>query len=301
MWFTDGTRATSTGLLQSIGSSEQGLKRGLPLVAFLGERGAYGEEAANRFFKEGLEVAPKRSLSLVFRSLEDGEVDCAVVPVENSLEGGVNETYDLLLRSEVKVCGELHLKITHNLLCLRGVKLKQIRRVYSHTQALAQCRMFIERHGFEPVPYRDTAGSALKIREENLRDAAAIASLEAARRYGLKVLARRIQDNPRNYTRFLLLSRKDTSPTGSDKTSLIFSTKHVPGALYSALEEFALRGINLAKIESRPTKETPWEYHFYLDFEGHRSDPSCKAAIQGLRRKSNFVKILGSYPQASSS
>jgi len=170
--------------------------------------------------------------------------------------------------------------------------------IYSHPQALAQCRGFLEKLGCEVIPTYDTAGSVKMMREKGLLSAGAIASERAAEIYGMKVLTRGVADNPNNYTRFFVLSKNDSPPTGRDKTSIIFSTKHVPGALYRALEEFALRNINLTKIESRPTKKTPWEYNFYLDFEGHRSEERCQGALKGLGKKSAFIKVLGSYPKA---
>jgi chorismate mutase/prephenate dehydratase len=180
----------------------------------------------------------------------------------------------------------------------KGTTLKQVKAVCSHPQALAQCRNFLERSGWELIPTYDTAGSAKMLKEKGLKDAAAIASERAAELYGLKILAREIEDNPNNYTRFFVLSKEDSPKTGNDKTSIIFAAAHKPGSLYQALGEFAKRGISLTKIESRPTKQTPWEYNFYLDFEGHRSEPRCIEALEALKEYSAFIKILGSYPKA---
>lgn len=267
-------------------------------VAFQGEIGAYSEDAVYSFFGSSVEVKPCKNLSDVFESVEAGEAEYGVVPVENSIEGSVNQTYDLFLEHDLKVGGEIILKIAHCLITNPKTELESIEVVYSHPQALAQCRGFLERLGCEVIPTYDTAGSVKMMKEKRLLGAGAIASARAAEIYSMKVLTKGIADNPNNYTRFFVLSKNDAPPTGRDKTSIIFSTKHVPGALYRALEEFALRDINLTKIESRPTKRTPWEYNFYLDFEGHRSEERCQEALKGLRKKSVFVKVLGSYPKA---
>jgi len=267
-------------------------------VAFQGEIGAYSEDAVYPFFGPSVEVKPCKNLSDVFERVEAGEAEYGVVPVENSIEGSVNQTYDLFLEHNLKVRGEIVLKIVHCLITNPKTELDSIEVVYSHPQALAQCRGFLEKLGCEVIPTYDTAGSVKMMKEKGLLSAGAIASERAAEIYGMKVLTKGIADNPNNYTRFFALSKNDSPPTGRDKTSIIFSTKHLPGALYQALEEFALRNINLTKIESRPTKQTPWEYNFYLDFEGHRSEERCQEALKGLGKKSAFIKVLGSYPKA---
>jgi len=270
-------------------------------VAFQGEIGAYSESAVYSFFGPSVEVKPCKNLSDVFESVEKGEVEYGVVPIENSIEGSVNQTYDLFMTHDLKVCGETVIKIVHYLITNPKTTLGSIEVVYSHPQALAQCSSFLEKLGCELIPTYDTAGSVKMMKEKKLMNAGAIASERAAEVYGMKIIVREIADNPNNYTRFFVLSKNDSSPTGNDKTSIIFSTKHVPGALYRALEEFAIRNINLTKIESRPTKEKPWEYNFYLDFEGHRNEERCREALRGLERKSSFIKILGSYPRAPKS
>ncbi|MDH5532281.1 MAG: prephenate dehydratase [Candidatus Bathyarchaeota archaeon] len=268
-------------------------------VAFQGEIGAYSESAVYSFFGPSAEVKPCRNLSDVFESVEQGENLYGVVPIENSTEGSVNQTYDLFLTRDLKVCGETILRIVHCLITNPKTELKSVKVVYSHPQALAQCRGFLEDLGCELIPTYDTAGSVKMMKEKSLMDAGAIASERAAEIYGMKALVKGIADNPNNYTRFFVLSKNDSPPTGEDKTSIIFSTKHVPGALFHTLEEFASRGINLTKIESRPTKQQPWEYNFYLDFEGHRLEKRCQEALKALENKSAFVKILGSYPKAA--
>jgi len=267
-------------------------------VAFQGEIGAYSESAVYSFFGSSVEVKPCENLSEVFESVKKGEIPYGVVPIENSIEGSVNQTYDLFLEYDLKVCGEIALKIVHCLIAHPGTKLNQIKTVYSHPQALAQCRKFLEKIGCRLISTFDTAGSVKMIKEEGLKDAGAIASQRAAEIYDMKVLAKEIGDTPNNYTRFFVLSKQDSPPSRQDKTSIIFSVKSVPGALYHILEEFATRNINLTKIESRPTKRTPWEYNFYLDFEGHRNEEKCQEALKSIKDKILFVKILGSYKAA---
>ncbi len=267
-------------------------------VAFQGERGAYSEGAVYSFFGPSAQPKPCKNFSDVFRSVDDGENEYGVVPIENSIEGSVNQVYDLFLQYDLKVCGEIVLKIVHCLIANPETQLKSVKVIYSHPQALAQCRNFLERLGCELISTYDTAGSVKMVKEKRMIDAAAIAGERAAEIYEMKILVKDIADNPNNYTRFFVLSKTEPSPSGDDKTSIIFSTKHIPGALYKALGEFATRGINLTKIESRPTKQKPWEYNFYLDFEGHRSEKRCAEALEGLGTKSVFIKILGSYPKA---
>ena len=276
------------------------MKRNKPLkVAFQGEVGAYSEMAVYKHFTFDTKIVPCKSFSSVFKSVEAGKVDYGVVPIENSIEGSVNQVYDLFLEYDLKVCGEIILKIEHCLLANSNANLGSIRVVYSHPQALAQCSNFLEKLGCEIISTYDTAGAAKIVKKKGTNEVAAIASERAAEIYGMKILARDIANVPDNYTRFLILSKEDSPPSGNDKTSIIFSLRHVPGSLYKALEEFALRGINLTKIESRPTKHKPWEYNFYLDFEGHRNDPKCMEALKGLGNKVTFIKILGSYPKAN--
>jgi len=267
-------------------------------VAYQGEPGAYSESAVYSYFGSSVQPIPCRNFSDVFRSVEMNETEFGIVPIENSIEGSVNAVYDLFLKYDPKVYGEIILKITHCLIANPRTKLEDIKVIYSHPQALGQCRTYLESLNCELISTYDTAGSVKMIKEQGLTDAGAIAGERAAKIYGMNIIAREISDNPNNYTRFFVLAKTDAPPSGNDKTSVIFSTKHIPGALYQALGEFAKRSINLTKIESRPTKRRPWEYNFYLDFEGHRSEKKCAEALEGLRRKAVFVKILGSYPKA---
>jgi len=266
-------------------------------VAFAGEKGAYSEEAAFKFFGSNIKTIPCKYFSEVFKSVEKKETDFGIIPIENSLEGTIGQNYDLLLKSHLKIVGEYILKIKHCLVSNQGVKIKSIRRVYSHPQALGQCREFLERLKVEMIPFSDTAGSVKMIKEKKLKDAAAIASERAARIYKMKILKRGLGKNHLNFTRFFIISKKEIKEkTGRSKTSIVFSTKHVPGALFKILEIFAKRKINLTKIESRPIIEKTWEYNFYLDFENDQSGENIKEALKEIRKNTVFLKILGTFP-----
>ena len=267
-------------------------------VAFQGEVGAYSEEATFQFFGSSIQSRPCESLEEVFKTVEGEGVQFGVVPIENSLEGSISRVYDLLLDSTLMVCGEIELRVIHCLIASPGAGLDTIRRVYSHPQALAQCRNFLKHLDYELIPTYDTAGSVKMIKESGAPDSAAIASARAAEIYEMKVVTQEIEDNPNNFTRFFILSKEDSPPLGEDKTSIVFSAKDKPGALYESLREFASRNVNLTKLESRPTRQKPWQYNFYLDFEGHRQDKSAREALESLERNSIFVKVLGSYPKA---
>lgn len=267
-------------------------------VAYQGEPGAYTEEAAFRFFGKSTKGVPYESLDEVFEAVEVGEVPFAMVPVENSLEGSITRAYDLLPDSPLMVCGETELRISHCLIAIEGATLDTIKTVYSHPQALGQCRNFLNHLNCELIPASDTAGSVKMIKEQGRPDSAAIASDKAAEIYGMKIIAREIEDNPHNFTRFFILSKEDSPPTGNDKTSIVFSLKHKPGALYDSLREFASREINLTKLESRPTRHQPWEYNFYMDFSGHREEKDISEGLKALEEHAVFVRILGSYPRA---
>jgi chorismate mutase/prephenate dehydratase len=267
-------------------------------VAFQGEPGAYSEEAAIRFFGKSTLGIPYESFDGVFEAVERGEAPFAMVPVENSLEGSITRAYDLLLDSPLMVCGETELRISHCLIALEGASLDTIKYIYSHPQALGQSRSYLKKLNVEIVPASDTAGSVHMIKESGKLEYAAIASARAAELYGMKIIAKEIEDNPHNFTRFFVLSKEDSPPTGNDKTSIVFSLKHRPGSLYDCLGEFARRGINLTKLESRPTRHQPWEYNFYMDFSGHREEKVVAETLKALEEHAVFVKILGSYPRA---
>jgi chorismate mutase/prephenate dehydratase len=267
-------------------------------VGFQGEIGAYSEEAAFRFFSSSIQTKPCESLDEVFKVVGQGEVNFGIVPIENSLEGSISRVYDLLLDSSLRVCGEIELRVVHCLIANPEARLDLIKRVYSHPQALGQCQAFLKHLDCELIPTYDTAGSVKMIKEKGIMDGAAIASARAADIYGMKIITTEIEDNPNNFTRFFILSKQDSLPSGNDKTSIVFSVKHKPGALYEFLKELADRNINLTKIESRPTRKKPWEYNFYLDFEGHRQDKASQEVLSSLEESSLFVKVLGSYPKA---
>jgi chorismate mutase/prephenate dehydratase len=268
------------------------------VVAFQGEIGAYSEEAAYKYFGNAIAVKPCESFDDVFTAVEKRDVNYGIVPVENSLEGSISRTYDLLLDSDIKVTGETELRILHCLIANSGVNISQIKKVYSHPQALGQCQSYLKHLGVELIPTYDTAGSVKMIKDKHITDGAAIASVRAAEIYQMPVIAREIEDNPHNFTRFFILGQHITPPTGNDKTSIVFSVKHQSGTLFELLKRLALRNINLTKIESRPTRQKPWEYNFYLDFEGHIEDKAAAEALSSIKEFALFVKVLGSYPKA---
>ncbi len=267
-------------------------------VAFQGEIGAYSEEAAFQFFGSSIRVKPCESWEDVFQIVEQGEAQYAIVPIENSLEGSISRVYDLLLDSGLKVSGETELRVVHCLIANPETQLDSIKTVYSHPQALGQCKTFLKHLNREIVSTYDTAGSVKMLKEKGITDGAAIASSRAAEIYKMKIIAREIEDNPNNFTRFFILAKQDSPPSGNDKTSIVFSVKHKPGALYEFLKQLASRNINLTKIESRPNRQKPWEYNFYLDFEGHHEDKIAGEMLDYLEGISLFIKVLGSYPKA---
>jgi prephenate dehydratase len=269
-------------------------------VAFQGERGAFSEDAVTGFFGDA-ELLPRRSLADVFQAVTGGEADFGVVPVENSQAGSINETYDLLLRCDLSIYGEIDLEVNHCLMALPGESLGSVKTVYSHPQALAQCEQFLSRLNVEIVPTYDTAGSAKLISEKKLVNSAAVAGKRVSQIYGMKVLAEDIQTIPSNYTKFFVVSKEKANYAHKNKTSLVFATENTPGALYHCLGTFVTRGINLTKLESRPSKDKPWEYVFYVDFEGHTEDNTCGQALAALQGITRFLKILGSYPKTGGS
>ncbi len=271
-------------------------------IAFQGEIGAFSEQAVRAFAPEAMPVSFP-SFEAVFEALVQGAVDRGVVPIENSLFGSVHVNYDLLQAHPVRITGELKLRIVHHLMALPGETLATIEEVRSHPQALGQCQAFLKTHlsHARQVPVYDTAGAARQIAEERLAHAAAIASAAAAEEYGLEILARGIESDYTNYTRFLLLAHQEEAfmPSGEGpfKTSIVYAMKeNVPGALFKSLAVFALRDIDLLKIESRPLVGRPWAYLFYLDFTGSLSEPVVQRALGHLEEITAYLKILGSYP-----
>ncbi len=275
-------------------------------AAFQGERGAFSEEAARRLLGRRVKVLPCQRFEDVFRNLSGKKVEAAVVPIENTLAGSVHENYDHLLHHDLPIVAETSVRIVHNLIAAPGVKFSAIRRVYSHPVALNQCLKFFAAHPrIERVSYYDTAGSVKMIMEEGLTDAAGIASALAAENFGGAILKRSIEDDRQNFTRFFLLRRPEfarkfpvkTNSRTVWKTSLVFTTRNIPGALFRSLSAFALRDLSLTKIESRPLRGKPWEYLFYLDFIGHVDDPVSQNALGHLRELADFWRVLGCYPR----
>jgi len=268
-------------------------------VAFQGARGAYSEEAIYQFFGPEVETQPCLSLEGIFEAVESRAAGYGALPVENSTAGSINQAYDLLLSHDLRVWGETILRVRHTLLAPPGVTLADIQHVRSHPQALAQCERYLSNHGWTPETTYDTAGGARDLAAAPEPGVAVIASRLAGQLYQLEELDHGIEDSPVNYTRFFILSFDDAPRSQRNKTSLLFRTRHQPGALYECLGEFARRGINLTKLESRPRFNRPWQYTFSVDLDGHCQDPACEAALMGLLRRSSFVKLLGSYPAAT--
>lgn len=270
-----------------------------PVIAIQGEIGAFSEQAARAYFAGAASLLPCRLFVDVFDAVDTGRAQAAVVPIENTLAGSVGENYDLLLRYPLQVTGEIVLRVSHCLLALPGVEEHNIRRIYSHPQALDQCRTFLSsRRHVDTVLAEDTAGSAKFIKDHKLTDAAAIAGARAAEIYGLHILGAGIEDNPQNFTRFFIVENKNSRPPQvriTAKTSVVFGLPNAPGALFRALSVFATRDINVLKIESRPLWGGPWHYTFFLDFEGAATDESCSRALAELTEVTNSFRLLGTY------
>ena len=270
------------------------------IVAYLGPRGTFCEQAAKKHFSSAkVTLVPYPSIANVFTAVKSEKADYGVVPVENSLDGSVHLTLDLLLGSDLMVCGEVEHRIVHNLIAKSGTRLDKLGVVMSHPQALAQCRLFLEKN-LPKAELREVSSTAKAVELlKHMDNAGAIGTEIAAKNNRMEILARRIEDDPNNFTRFFILSNEDNPPTARDKTSLIFSAKDAPGSLYRILRIFAVRDINLTKIESRPERGKPWKYIFYLDFEGHRTEDKSRAALEDMEKRCIFVKVLGSYPRSS--
>jgi prephenate dehydratase len=274
-------------------------------VGFQGALGAFSQEAVAQLLGDKAEVVPFPRFEDVFRALTRRKVDAAVIPIENTLAGSVHENYDHLLHFDVRIAAETNVRIIHNLIAPPGVRFKDIRKVYSHPVALNQCLRFFARHRkLESTPFYDTAGSVKMLMDEKAPDAAAIASAVAASIYGAHILQRSIEDDRRNFTRFFLLypskrARLPRREAKAWKTSLVFTTRNVPGALFRALSAFALRDLNITKIESRPLRGKPWEYLFYMDFLDREDDPRVQNALRHLAELADFLRVLGTYPQGN--
>lgn len=266
-------------------------------IAFLGPLGTFSESAATKHFGHAARLLPQTSIDDVFREVESAHAHYAVVPVENSTEGAVGRTMDLLLSTPLKICGEVVLRIHQNLLT-RADGLEKITKVYSHAQSLSQCHEWLNRNlpDAPRISVGSNAQAAQKAAEEE--GAAAIAGEAAAARYDLPKLAENIEDEPNNTTRFLVLGRHDAGPSGKDKTSIIMSAPNRTGALHFLLEPFAGTGVSMTRLESRPARHALWEYVFYVDIDGHREDAAVKAALDELGKRAAYLKVLGSYPLA---
>jgi prephenate dehydratase len=271
----------------------------IPVVAFQGERGAFSEEAAYKLLGRRIRVLPCETFAGAFQAVTGGRAKFCLMPIENTLAGSVYENYDLLLENDLHIIREANLRIVHNLIAFPGTTLRNLRQIYSHPVALAQCSRFFARHPHvEKIPSYDTAGSVKMLAERQTPGAAAIASRAAAAVYGARILRTHLEDHRENFTRFLLLSRTAAVPPGADKVSIVFSTRNVPGALFKCLSVFALRDIDLTKMESRPLRGRPWEYFFYLDFIGNVKEERCRNALANLAEVTNFLRVLGCYQSA---
>jgi len=273
-------------------------------AAFQGELGAFSQTAARQLAGYNFIPVPMQSFEEIFVTVVNGKCHCGVIPIENTLHGSVHENYDHLLKYDLPIRGETFVRIVHNLIVPAGVKFSQVRRVFSHPVALNQCRRFFEENPqIEKTPFYDTAGSVKMMMEKGLTDAGAIASANAAEIYCAKILRKSIEDDRENFTRFFLLERPKrgvkfvkNQTAKRFKTTVVFTMRNLPGALFRSLSAFALRDVNLTKIESRPLRGKPWEYLFYLDFIGHVEDPACRNALNHLAELADMLRVLGCYP-----
>jgi chorismate mutase/prephenate dehydratase len=268
-------------------------------VAYLGPKGTFSERAAVKHFGIAADALPMASIDEVFRAVESGAADFAIVPVENSTEGAVGRSLDLMPQTPMKVCGEVLLRIHHHLMSRFPVKdFTAIKRVFSHGQSLAQCHEWLNSNlpHVERVAVASNAEAARRAAEE--AGSAAVAGEMAAEHYGLAILASNIEDEPNNTTRFLILGDYEPKHSGQDKTSLVLSAKNEAGAVYAMLTPFATRGVSMTKFESRPSRVALWDYLFFVDIEGHRDDPKVAAALADVEKIAGYLKVLGSYPTA---
>lgn len=271
---------------------------GLAVIAYQGEPGANSQEAIFQQFGPQTQTLACRSFDDIFAAVEGGRATFGLLPVENSQAGSINQAFDLLLDHDLRAVGEVKFRVRHCLLAVPGTKPEDIVRVKSHPQALAQCDRYLRTRGWEPMPAYDTAGAARQLASQPEPGTAVIASALAGQTYGLELLDAGIEDSADNTTRFFVLGREEPPPGKKNKTSIVFATLHTPGALYNVLGELASRGINLTKIESRPRRNRPWHYVFYVDLEGHWQDAGVNRALMGLLTRTAFLKLLGSYPAA---
>jgi len=271
-------------------------------IAFQGERGAFSEMAAVRFFDETINLLPCKSFEQVCEKVNIGEVDFGILPVENSQTGSINKVHDLLLEESLFAVGEVMLKVEHCIITKEKMDIKNIKKIYSHPQALAQCEGYLSNHlpSCQIIPVYDTAGSVKMIKESNDSNVAAIASHYAADLYNMNVVKSNIQDNKSNHTRFFIISPNMLRNKKNNKTSIIFAVVSVPGAIYKCLKELALRDINLSRLESRPSRRELWEYIFYMDFEKGLEDKDAREALECMKKSTTFLKIIGTYYSGAS-
>jgi len=270
-------------------------------IALQGEIGSFSEMAALNYFGSAIEILPCNSFEQVSQKIKEGMAEYAILPIENSQTGSINSVHDILLNEDLFANGEIALKIEHCLITHYDVVQEQIEKIFSHPQALAQCEKYLSQKfpNRHIIPVYDTAGSIKQIKESHDVKAAGIASSRAAAYYEMQIMEKGIEDNPFNYTRFLVLSRDRKENRENNKTSIIFAVVSVPGAIYRCLQEFAIRNINLSRLESRPSRRRPWEYVFYMDFEKGIQDEVSQEALNALKSHTTFVKIIGSYPSTA--
>lgn len=276
-------------------------------IAYQGARGAFSEDAAHKLLGPNIETVPCKSFEEMFEAVTNATADAAAVPIENSLAGSVHKNYDLLMEHDLTIIGETNLRIVHHLIAQPGVALSDVLRVYSHPVALAQCEKFLRANPqIEVAPAYDTAGSVKMIVDSDSKNEAAIAGATAAAVYGAEIIVESIEDNAKNYTRFLLLTRperadsiKTVAGSNERKTSIVFRVANQPGALFRSIAVFALRDIDLTKIESRPIEGRPWEYSFYVDLIGDQREPRVERALANLAELAESVRVLGSYPRSN--
>lgn len=287
----------ATAIFREVISACRGLEQA-SRVAYLGPEGTFSEMAVLRRFGHAAQGTPCASIDEVFRAVETGGCQFAVVPVENSTEGAIVRSLDLLLATPLKICAEIVLRVHQNVMCAKA-SLRSVKRVYSHAQSIAQCSGWLARHlpNAERVPVSSNAEAARRAASEAL--ACAIGPEIAARRYGLKIVASNIEDVANNRTRFLVLGDLEPAPSGRDATSIVMSAPNRPGAVHALLTPIAKHGVSMSRLESRPTRVGQWEYYFYVDLIGHRSDPPVAKALAELEKLAPFLKILGSYPVSS--
>lgn len=268
------------------------------IVAFQGVHGAYSEEAVRQQFGEAVQTLPCPSFDAMFKAVESGRATYGMQPVENSLAGTVATSYELLMEYDLRVQAEVILRVRHALLAPPNTPRSEIKQARSHPQALAQTERYLARRGIKAITHFDTAGSARDLAAAPEPHTAAVASRLAGKLYGLEEIEYGIEDEPYNYTRFFVIGIGDAPMGKRHKTSVVFAVRDEPGALYACIGALANRGINMTKLESRPRRNKPWQYYFYMDFEGHATDPNCEAALMELMRRAALLKLLGSYPAA---